>query len=321
MSSDEIRGREAAIGERDTSGHDAVPEGALDVAFISAGTICRGWHFPPAREPAHATVLMAHGLGGTIDGGLVDYGRQLSRAGYRVVAFDYRYFGRSDGTPRQLLTVRNQLSDWTTAITVAQRLAPTAPLVLWGTSFSSAHVMNLASRRDDIAAVIAMNPMLDGMASAFAKLHESGWKSVLKLTAFALQDTLRGLVGSEPKYVPIAGEPGSLAAMTAPDAEDGIRRFAADNFINSMSARMLMTLGMYRPIQRAGRIRCPVLLQLCLRDTVTPTAAAYRTATRLADLATLKTYDAGHFDIYQGAMQDAFSRDQISFLDHMLKDA
>ncbi|ERL52076.1 alpha/beta hydrolase [Halomonas huangheensis] len=318
MSQRVIQSKSALSDEGEAGDQDDLPEGALNVAFSSKGTVCRGWHFAPTQQPAHSTVLMAHGLGGTIDGGLVDYARQLSRAGYRVVAFDYRYFGRSDGKPRQLLTVGDQLADWTAAITFTQRLDPSAPLVLWGTSFSSGHVASLAARREDIAAVIAMNPMLDGLSSVLAKLRESGWMPVLKLTLGAFEDYLRGLVGIAPKYVAIVGEPGDLAAMTAPDAEQGVTRFAADNFVNSMSARMLLTLGLYRPIRRAGRIRCPVLLQLCLRDSVTPVAAAYRTAARLGRRATVKTYDAGHFDIYQGELQEAFLHDQLIFLERAL---
>lgn len=295
-----------------------LPEGALDIAFISAGTICRGWHFAPCRESARATLLMGHGLGGTIDGGLIDYARQLSRAGFRVLAFDYRYFGRSGGKPRQLLTVGNQLADWSAAISFAQRLDPSAPLVLWGTSFSSGHVTSLAARRHDIAAVIAMNPMLDGMASVFARLREGGWKSMLTLTLAALEDQLRGWLGITPRYVAIAGQPGELAAMTAPDAEVGIANIAADNFVNRMSARVLLTLGMYRPIHKSRRIHCPVLLQLCLHDSVTPITAGHRMAAQLGHLATLKTYDSGHFDIYQGELLDAIARDQIAFLERVL---
>lgn len=320
MSQRVIQSKGAPSKEGGDESHDSLPEGALSVAFVSNSTLCRGWHFAPTQEPARATVLMAHGLGGTIDGGLVDYARQLSQAGYRVVAFDYRYFGRSNGKPRQLLTVGGQLADWTAAITFTQQLDPSAPLVLWGTSFSSGHVASLAARREDIAAVIAMNPMLDGLSSVLAKLRESGWTPVLKLTLTAFEDYLRGLVGIAPKYVAIVGEPGDLAAMTAPDAEEGVTRFTANNFVNSMSARMLLTLGLYRPIRRAGRIPCPVLLQLCLRDSVTPIAAAYRTASQLGSRATMKTYDAGHFDIYEGEMQRAFLHEQLAFLGRVLDD-
>nr|WP_300310250.1 GNAT family N-acetyltransferase [Halomonas sp.] len=304
-----------------------LPQGAVEIAFSSAGTICRGWHFPPVEfatqkdamdSPAPATLVMAPGLGGIIDGGLSGYASRLSQAGYRVVGFDYRYFGRSNGKPRQLLTIHDQLKDWAAAIAFAQHLAPASPLVLWGTSFSSAHVMTLAARRHDVAAVIAQNPMLDGMASVLAKLKHNGPGSILKLSQVAIEDWLRGRVGMQPRYIPIAAEPGQLAALDTDDALEGITSLVPETFDNRMSARVLLTLGLYRPIRKVHRIRCPVLLQLCRRDTVTPIAPGYRAATLLGSRATLSTYDAGHFDIYEGDLLDAVVSDQIAFLDRVL---
>lgn len=310
------RGQQGA--DNGSGTHLELPAGAHEAAFVSAGTVCRGWQFVPQQEPARATLVMAHGLGGTIDGGLIDFARRLSRSGIRVVGFDYRYFGRSNGKPRQLITVDNQLTDWSAAIAFAQRLDPPAPLVLWGTSFSSGHVMHIAARRHDIAAVIAQNPMLDGRASVLATLRRDGLKPTLRLALSAIEDSLRGLAGIDPLRLPIVAEPGGHAALTAPGAVDGVLSFAEPNFDNSMSARVLLTLSLYRPLKRAGRIRCPVLLQLCLRDTVTPIAPGYRAAAKLGARAVVKTYDCGHFDIYQGQAHEALVADQLAFLDQLL---
>ncbi|QEM80365.1 alpha/beta hydrolase [Halomonas binhaiensis] len=319
-----------SAGDSDDGTQLPLPQGAVEIAFSSAGTTCRGWHFPPAGfapqedaidSSALATLVMAPGLGGIIDGGLPGYATRLSQAGYRVVGFDYRYFGRSNGKPRQLLTIRDQLKDWAAAIAFAQHLSPASPLVLWGTSFSSAHVMTLAAEHHDVAAVIAQNPMLDGMASVWAKSKHDGPGSILKLSQVAIEDWLRGRVGMQPRYIPIAAEPGQLAALDTDDALEGITALAPETFDNRMSARVLLTLGLYRPIRGVHRIRCPVLLQLCLRDTVTPIAPGYRAATRLGNRATLCTYDAGHFDIYEGNLLDAVVSDQIAFLDRVLTQA
>jgi hypothetical protein len=37
-----------------------------------------------------------------------------------ALAFDYRHFGDSDGTPRQLLDIAHQLEDWQAAIAYAR---------------------------------------------------------------------------------------------------------------------------------------------------------------------------------------------------------
>ncbi len=288
------------------------PSCAEEVTFDSAGTRCRGWWFEGTG--VGAMVVMAHGLGGTVAGGLVDYAQALHHAGHSVLVFDYRHFGRSDGEPRQLLGIKRQQQDYTAAIDYARGRAPALPLVLWGTSFSSAHVITLAARRDDVAAVIAMNPMLDGRASSLLKLKQAGLGTFLHMTGVGLADLARGCVGREPRYLPLAGEPGTLAALSTPDALTGVLSFADDDFDNRIAPRALLGLGLYRPVSRARQVRCPVLLQLCLRDSVAPIAPGYRLAEALGSRATLKTYDTGHFEIYEGDWQTALADDQREFL-------
>jgi len=74
-----------------------------DITFDSAGVTCSGWHFPGAgdRYDSRPVVVMGHGFGGTKDSGLEPFADRLSRAGLDVLAFDYRGFGASEGTPRQ----------------------------------------------------------------------------------------------------------------------------------------------------------------------------------------------------------------------------
>lgn len=293
---------------------ESSPMEMSEIAFVSAGTVCRGRLFTPRGEEGRATLVMAHGLGGTLGAGLVGFAERLSQAGIRVVAFDYRFFGQSNGKPRQLVSIQDQLTDWQAALTFAQRLDPKAPLVLWGTSLSSGHVLTLASELPNIAAVIAQNPMVDGWTSILAQWRSVGLSQTLSVAKAGLEDLARGWFGRDPLVIPIAGESGRLAALTTPGALSGLQSIAPEHFVNAISPRVLLSLGFYRPVRRVSRIRCPVLLQLCLRDAVTPVEAGYRTAARIGALATVKTYDVGHFDIYRGpAFQDVVM-DQLYFL-------
>ena len=87
---------------------------ATEVTFESEGVTCRGTHVRatsddlsgPAGRPV---VVMAHGLGGTVDSGLLPFAEGLAAAGLDVLAFDYRGFGRSDGEPRQTVSVAGQV--------------------------------------------------------------------------------------------------------------------------------------------------------------------------------------------------------------------
>ena len=75
-------------------------------------------------------IVMTHGLGGTKDMLLEAYALRYTEAGYGVLTFDYRCFGASDGEPRQLLVIPQQLEDLAAAVAYARESLPTWPYYL-----------------------------------------------------------------------------------------------------------------------------------------------------------------------------------------------
>jgi fermentation-respiration switch protein FrsA (DUF1100 family) len=107
--------------------------------------------------------------------------------------------------------------------------------------------------------------------------------------------------------------------MNTPEAYDAFPRLITDTYVNEACARILIRGDKYRPIKEAHRVRCPVLLQICERDTLIPVHSIEETAKILGDRAEVKHYPLGHFDIYTG---DGFLQgvqDQISFFQHHLR--
>ena len=82
----------------------------------------RGMVYRPAVSPAAQApvIVMAHQFGCVRALRLPALRRAFASAGYVVVVFDYRYFGDSGGSPRQLLDVAAQLDDWRAAIAWAR---------------------------------------------------------------------------------------------------------------------------------------------------------------------------------------------------------
>ena len=112
-------------------------------------------------------VVMAPGFGGTRDtGGLVAYAQGLAAAGLDVVLFDYRGFGGSSGSPRQLVSAARQRQDYHAAIAAARQLPGVDPdrIVLWGISYSGGHVVRVAAEDGHVAAVVSLTPAMDGVA-------------------------------------------------------------------------------------------------------------------------------------------------------------
>ena len=301
------------------------PVSPLSVSFYSGGTLCRALCFEPQSDALGGDrgvpcVVMGHGFAGTVDAGLAPFARRFAAAGLKVLVFDYRCFGLSDGKPRQLLSISAQIDDWTAAVACARTLDGVDPkrIVLWGTSFSGGHVVEVAARDGSVAAVISQCPMMDGMAALRTLVGYAGVGYVLRLSVRGLLDALRRLAGMPPLRLPVVGPPGSLGAMTTPDAEPGFRAIAPPGWRNEVCARIVLTIGTYRPGLKTDRLRCPILILICDKDSVAPATAAEAAACGAGSRAEVRRYPIGHFDIYTGDALDRSVTDQVAFLQRHL---
>jgi poly(3-hydroxyalkanoate) synthetase len=102
--------------------------------------------------------------------------------------------------------------------------------------------------------------------------------------------------------------------MPVQDAYEGYARIASQNFLNEVCARITIRGDKYRPVTKAKKVRCPVLLLICENDELAPVSAAEETAEKLGDFAEVKRYPIGHFDIYIGANFERSVSDQLEFL-------
>jgi dienelactone hydrolase len=285
-----------------------------DVSFNVKGTSLSAWLYLAENLTAPVPcIIMGHGFGGTRDMGLERYAIRFLAAGYAVLTFDYRHFGESDGQPRQLIWFPYQLEDWQAAINYARSLKEIDPakIALWGTSASGGHVIVSAAKDKHIACVSAQCPGLDGRASALMAFKKQGLN--FRLIVHAQRDLVRSWLGLSPHKIPIVGKPGSIACITTSDAYDGYSKFASENFINETCARIAIRGDKYRPVKHAGNVSCPVLLQICEHDSITPKSAVKETEKMLGKFAEVKYYPIGHFDIY---FVDNFEKsvcDQLEF--------
>lgn len=202
------------------------------VEFASDGTVCRGLFVRPAARHTRAPlVVMAHGLGGLYEMRLDAYARRFAEAGYAVLTFDYRFFGRSDGQPRHVLVREWQQADIHAAIEHGKGLpgVDRKRVVLFGSSLAGGHMIDVSAARTDIAATIIQGPFTDGLASAWAL----ALPSVLGVGLFAMADALSRLVGRKPVLVPLAGTWGTPALMTAPDVVQGVLKLFPEGTVLS----------------------------------------------------------------------------------------
>jgi uncharacterized protein len=298
------------------------------VEFHSAGVRCVATHLPgesdafrdgDGRRPC---VVLGHGFAGTVDSGLVPYLERFAAAGLDALAFDYRHFGLSDGEPRQLVSVKRQLEDWAAAVACARSLPGVDPLriVLWGSSFSGGHVVAVAVADGGVVAVISQVPAMDGLAAVANVARYAGLAQLARFTLAGLRDVLAAVRGRPPVTLAVVGPRGSVAVMSAPDAEPGYRAIAGPSWRNEVPARIMLTAGNHRPGLLADRLRCPMLVQIADRDSVAPVKAAQDAVWRATGRAELRTYPVGHFDVYRGAPFEQAVADQLHFLKRHLRE-
>lgn len=291
-----------------------------DVTFTSGGSTVAAWLYRPRIPPPHPLVLLAHGLGAERVHRLDAYAERFAAAGLAALVFDYRHFGDSEGEPRQLVHVRRQLDDWQSALEYARahQEVDRERMALWGTSLSGGHVQTIASRGRGVRAVVAQAPFVDGRVVAASV----GWRQALRIAGAVNRDVLRAMFGLSPHRIRIFGQPGTLAAMTAPGAEETIRRtmIPPGEWDETMPARTFATLPFYRPGRKARRIECPILYVIADFDSTTPPEAALAAASR-APQAEVVRLPIDHFDIYAGDAFEQVVAAEVEFLKrHLLSD-
>src|SRR6266567_4603851 len=198
------------------------------VRFISGDTECAAWHYPGTNG---ACVIMAGGGAVTKEPGTDLFAKRFHEAGYTVLAFDYRRLGESGGQPRQVIRIREQLTDWQAAIAFAAGLPGVDPtrLAIWGFSLSGGHVFRVAADNPQLAAAIAQTPNADGPAAARNAARHQKPLAMLRLAGRSTLDALGGLAGRPPLLIPLAGQPGTVAMLTTPDGIDGDRALNPGN--------------------------------------------------------------------------------------------
>jgi uncharacterized protein len=246
-----------------TEVHVSAFEQREKVRFASGDTSCAAWHYPGSNG---GCVIMAGGTSVTKEPASDLFAARFNDAGFTVLAFEYRRFGESGGTPRQIVRFDEQVADWHAAIEYAAGLPDVAPdrIAVWGFSLAGGHVFRVAADHPRLACAIAQTPVVDGRALAPHALRSMTLLAALRLFARGIADALGGLFGRPPLLVPTAGVRGEVASLTTPDAMDGAPALDPDcrhaNWEQTVAARIALQIGGYRPGRQASRIRCPLLV-------------------------------------------------------------
>jgi dienelactone hydrolase len=296
----------------------------IDVSVPTDDGALAAWLYRPSTDTNDPSpcIVLAHGFTGVRDMQLAPAAERFAQAGLAALVFDYRHFGDSDGRPRQLLDLRRQYADWDAAVAYAQELEGVDPqrIVLWGTSFSGGHVLDAAVRHPDIAAAILQAPFVDGID----QMIRTKKSMIPRLIVDAWRDQIRSWTRRPPHYVPVTCQSGGYAVLASPHVWDSVPVIVPEGstWRNEVAARLMLRLGMHRPVRHAKRVSCPLLVQVLTDETVLGVRPAMKVA-QLAPHGEMRFYEGlDHFDIYVGDGFERLNADQNDFLDrHVLRSA
>ena len=289
-----------------------------DTTFPSGDSGCAAWLYRPAHiesddSSPRPIVVMAHGLGGVKEMRLDAFAERFTEAGYLCLVFDYRHFGASGGSPRQLLSVRRQREDWKAAVPHARTIDGSDPerVIVWGTSFGGGHAMATAADDPSIAAAVAQCPFTSGLSSSLA----IPTLTAAKIGVLAVRDIVANLRGKDPVMMPAYAGPGETALMSAPDVVAGCEALIPDGYDldNAITARFALDIIRSFPGSRLKDVTCPIHVAVCTQDSVAPPGPTTRYLEK-APTAEPVFLDENHFSIDVGEAFENNVAQQLEFL-------
>lgn len=283
------------------------------------GTTCDAEIRRPPGVARPPVIIMAHGFGALRDWGLTPFADRFVQAGFAVVRFDYRGFGRSGGQPRRVVDGPAHVDDWVSVIdaVAARPDVDGSRLGIWGSSYSGGQVLVAASRRPQgVKAVSSQVPFVHGLSSAlrYPLRHQPAamW--------MAIRDALRS-EGEAPLYMPIISADGSTAALICDECVAGYSKLVpkGQEGENKVAARFLFSLPFFYPIDSAPKVQAPTLVIAAAQDGLIPVQKVRDTAKALPRGEYVELAGAHHFSPYSGpvfeqvvARQTAFFRQHLA---------
>jgi fermentation-respiration switch protein FrsA (DUF1100 family) len=220
------------------------------------------------------------------------------------------------------VSVAGQLEDYRSAIAAAARLPGVDPgrIVLWGVSLAGGHVLSAAAGRDDIAAVIALVPMVDGVAAAVHATKTHTGRELARATGLGIASRISARTGRGARMMPIVARPGEVGALTLDGALEDYLSIAGPSWRNEIAADVSLELGSRAPTKAAKQVSCPLLVQIADFDQSAPPYAAAKAAFKGG--AEVRHYPCDHFDVFPGKpWHDAAASHAVTFLTRQLSAA
>jgi fermentation-respiration switch protein FrsA (DUF1100 family) len=230
---------------------------------------------------------------------LPDFAGRFVAAGFVTLAFDYRFFGDSEGEPRCQVLPLEQVEDVRNAVTWLSDQPEVAPqrIGLWGTSFGGGIVVYTATFDPRVKAVVAQVPWT--MSPEFRRaMDPEAWD---QRGEFVLQDRIQRYKTGAVTYLKVVAPEGEPCIMPGQENYDAFMALkeSSPNWRNQVSAEILEKGREYDPVRLVHWIAPRALLLIPgEKDSLIPIEAVRDTYERAREPKALMVLPIKHFEIY-----------------------
>lgn len=292
------------------------PDNRESVSFTVQNDKISAWYYTPGESAPDACIVMSHGFNCTKDCVLEDYALEFVRNGFSVLTYDYRTYGDSEGTPRQLLSITMQQDDLRGAVSYIREKKGIDSIYLWGTSAGATHGLIIAAEDKDIKGVICQCGAYDHKLDSQKGIDENGYLFYISLLPHGIRDKWRGKLGLSRHTIPAYGKSDSICFLRSDAVFEGAERLGihSRNFLNEVCAAFMLQPHGPNLLEVSERIECPVLLQVCENDEIVSNESHLKLSRILGNKVKVDKFPISHFDIYQGEWFEKAIKSQIDFL-------
>jgi len=281
------------------------------------------WLYRSDNGGKQPVVIMSHGLAAVKDLYLDPFARAFCDAGFVVVVFEHRNYGKSEGTPRLDVDPWSQIRDTQDVISYAQGLPFVDPerVGVWGTSFSGGHALVLGAIDRRVRSVVAQVPTVDGYGTF--RRRQPPHLVAAQEAKFAEERT-RLFRGEAPTLLPLLPEgdgpgvfkdPAALAFFERPESNP-------PSFEKKMTLLSAERARDYDPVQFIDRISpTPLLMIVADDDTVTGTDLSLKAYDRALEPKKLVLFKGAHWSPYAEARDEAIAAAVDWFRNTLLDEA
>ncbi len=272
-----------------------------DISFPSQGVKIRGWLFAPANLKSKSPgIVMANALTAVKEITLPGYAERFAQAGFVVLAFDYRFWGGSEGEPRNQIVMYEMHQDIRNAITWLSMQPEVDPEKIggWGVSLGGGHMLFLAAFEPRLKAVVAT-----ATAVYTPPEQQMGGKEAFKgFIAQLGQDRVqRYKIGSPATYKTAWGKYGQDVLFPVEEAYDfymNAQKTIAPNFENRVTIQSMENLIQYNPDYAIHLASPTAVLIVHAEKDVIPVNLVRNVYDKALEPKKLVVYDCKHTDLY-----------------------